>query len=81
MRKNMFEVSLFKVTPPPPPAVLQKWIDRVLEKKLKVKGLLHLGTEYEYTRTVDEKGKIIDPFAPKFDMTKAKDFSKEIRKS
>ena len=37
MRTNMFE----------------KWIDRVLENKLKIKGLLHLGTEFEYTRTVD----------------------------
>lgn len=37
MRTNMFE----------------KWIDRVLENKVKVKSLLHLGSEFEYTRTVD----------------------------
>ena len=65
MRTNMFE----------------KWIDRVLENKLKIKSQLHLGTEFEYTRTVDEKGKVVDPFVPKFDIMKVKDLSKEIRKS
>jgi len=40
-----------------------------------------LGTEFEYTRTVDENGKIVDPFVPKFDLTKIKDLSKEINKS
>jgi calmodulin len=65
MRKNMFE----------------KWIDRVLEKKSKIKELLHLGTDFEYTRMVDEQGKIVDPFVPKFDITKAKDFNKEVTKS
>jgi hypothetical protein len=53
----------------------------VLENKLKIKSLLHLGTEFEYTRTVDEKGKTIDPFVPKFDIMKVKDLSKEQRKS
>jgi hypothetical protein len=48
---------------------------------LKVKGLLHLGTEFEYTRTVDEKGKVVDPFVPKFDIMKVKTLQKEIRKS
>ena len=43
--------------------------------------LLHLGTEFEYTRTVDEKGKTVDPFVPKFDIMKVKDLSKEMRKS
>jgi hypothetical protein len=43
MRKNMFE----------------KWIDRILENKVKVKSVIHLGTEFEYTRTVDENGKIL----------------------
>ena len=42
---------------------------------------LHLGTEFEYTRTVDEKGKTVDPFVPKFDIMKVKDLSKEMRKS
>lgn len=65
MRTNMFE----------------KWIDRVLENKLKIKSLLHLGSEFEYTRTVDDKGKVVDPFVPKFDIMKVKDLSKEIRKS
>ena len=65
MRTNMFE----------------SWIDRVLENKLKIKSQLHLGTEFEYTRTVDEKGKIVDPFVPKFDIMKVQDLSKEMRKS
>jgi hypothetical protein len=42
---------------------------------------LHLGTEFEYTRIVDEKGKGVDPFVPKFDIMKVKDLSKEMRKS
>jgi Ca2+-binding EF-hand superfamily protein len=53
----------------------------VLENKLKIKSLLHLGTEFEYTRTVDEKGKMVDPFVPKFDIMKVKDLNKEVRKS
>ena len=48
---------------------------------MKVKSVIHLGTEFEYTRTVDENGKIVDPFVPKFDLTKIKDLSKEINKS
>ena len=65
MRTNMFE----------------KWIDRILENKLKIKSQLHLGTEFEYTRTVDEKNKIQDPFVPKFDIMKVTELSREIRKS
>ena len=65
MRKNMFE----------------KWIDRVLENKVKIKQVLHLGTEFEYSRTVDEEGKVQDPFVPKFDLTKITDLSKEINQS
>jgi hypothetical protein len=61
--------------------MFEKWIDRVLENKLKIKSLLHLGTEFEYTRTVDEKGKMVDPFVPKFDIMKVKDLGKEVRKS
>ncbi len=40
-----------------------------------------MGTEFEYTRTVDEKGKTVDPFVPKFDIMKITDLSKEMRKS
>lgn len=65
MRTNMFE----------------KWIDRILENKLKIKSQLHLGTEFEYTRTVDEKNKVVDPFVPKFDIMKVTDLNREIRKS
>lgn len=61
--------------------MFEKWIDRILENKLKVKSILHLGTEFEYTRTVDDHNKIVDPFVPKFDLTKIKDLSKEITKS
>ncbi len=61
--------------------MFQSWIDRVLENKLKIKTQLHLGTEFEYTRTVDEKGKTVDPFVPKFDIMKVKDLAKEMRKS
>ena len=53
----------------------------MLENKLKIKSQLHLGTEFEYTRTVDEKGKVVDPFVPKFDIMKVKDLNKEVRKS
>lgn len=53
----------------------------MLENKLKIKSLLHLGTEFEFTRTVDEKGKMMDPFVPKFDIMKVQDLSKEMRKS
>jgi len=54
MRKNMFE----------------QWINRVLENKLKIKLQLHLGTEFEYTRLVDKKGQLVDPFVPKYDIMK-----------
>lgn len=65
MRTNMFE----------------SWIDHILEKKLKIKLQLHLGTEFEYTRFVDKKGAPIDPFVPKFDIMKIKDLSKQTKKS
>jgi len=65
MRDNMFE----------------HWIGRVLENKLRIKSQLHLGTEFEFTRTVDEKGKTVDPFVPKFEIMKVKDLTKEISKS
>lgn len=53
----------------------------MLENKLKIKSQLHLGTEFEYTRKIDEKGKVVDPFVPKYDIMKVKDLSKETRKS
>lgn len=53
----------------------------MLESKLKIKSLIHLGTEFEYTRQVDEKGKKVDPFVPKFDIMKVKDLAREMRKS
>jgi len=62
-------------------AKFQSWIDRVLENKHKIKQLLHLGTEFEYTRNVDKKNQPVDPFVPKFDIMKAKDLNKELNKS
>jgi hypothetical protein len=60
---------------------IQQWIDRVLENKHKIKQQLHLGTEFEYTRFVDKKGYCIDPFVPKFDITKIKNLEKELKSS
>jgi hypothetical protein len=65
MRKNMFE----------------QWINRVLENKLKIKLQLHLGTEFEYTRLVNQKGQKVDPFVPKYDIMKIADLSKEVKRS
>lgn len=42
---------------------------------------LHLGTEFEYTRLVDMKGKKIDPFVPKYDIMKIQNLQKDIKKS
>ena len=53
----------------------ESWINNVLEKKLKIKTELHLGTEFEHTRFVDSKGQAVDPFIPQFDIMKVKDFS------
>jgi hypothetical protein len=46
----------------------EKWIDNVLEKKLKIKTELHLGTEFEHSRHVNKDGKMKDPFVPAFDI-------------
>jgi len=48
MRANMYE----------------SWINNVLEKKLKIKTELHLGTEFEHTRFIDTQGNPVDPFIP-----------------
>lgn len=56
MRSNMYE----------------SWINFVLEKKLKVKTELHLGSEFEHTRSVTESGQKADPFVPAFDIMKVK---------
>ena len=65
MRANMYE----------------SWINRALEKKNAIKSLLHLGTEYEHTRFVDDAGKKVDPFVPAFDIMKVKDFSQQKKES
>ena len=59
MRANMYE----------------HWINTVLEKKLKIKTELHLGTEFEYTRFVGQDGEMIDPFVPQFDIMKVKNLA------
>ena len=50
----------------------ESWINNVLEKKLKVKTELHLGTDFEFSRFIDESGKAVDPFVPQFDIMKVK---------
>ena len=54
--------------------MLESWIDNVLEKKLKVKTELHLGTEFEHSRLIGNDGKTVDPFVPAFDIMKVKYF-------
>jgi hypothetical protein len=65
MRANMYE----------------SWINNVLENKLKVQTELHLGTEFEHTRIVDEKGAVVDPFVPAFEITKVKNLDLQKRES
>mmetsp|Transcript_11577 Transcript_11577/g.17495 ORF Transcript_11577/g.17495 Transcript_11577/m.17495 type:complete len:345 (-) Transcript_11577:439-1473(-) len=65
MRANMYE----------------SWINNVLEKKLKIKTELHLGTEFEHTRFVDTEGKAVDPFVPAFDIMKVKNLGQQKRES
>lgn len=62
-------------------SMFESWINNVIEKKLRTKSELYMGSEFEYTRFVDNKGKIVDPFVPKFDIMKVKDFVKEKQKS
>lgn len=59
----------------------ESWINNVLEKKLKVKTELHLGTEFEQTRFVGDDGLPIDPFVPQYDIMKVKDLTSEKRAS
>jgi hypothetical protein len=54
-------------------SMFESWINNVIEKKLRTKNELYMGSEFEYTRFVDDKGKICDPFVPKFDIMKVKD--------
>lgn len=61
MRTNMYE----------------SWINNVLEKKLKVKTEVHLGTEFESTRFIGQDGRPIDPFKPQFDILKVKNLAGE----
>lgn len=65
MRTNMYE----------------SWINNVLEKKLKVKTELHLGTEFESTRFIGLDGKPIDPFLPQFEIMKVKNLAAEKKSS
>ena len=59
----------------------ESWINNVLEKKLKVKTELHLGTEFEHTRFVGNDGKAVDPFVPAFDIMKVKNLDSQKRES
>ena len=79
MRSNMYEVrfyNLFLIN-----YQLKSWINTVLEKKLKVKTELHLGSEFEHTRFVGEDGQMVDPFVPAFDIMKVKDLTSKKRES
>jgi len=79
MRSNMYEVrfyNLFFIN-----YQLKSWINTVLEKKLKVKTELHLGSEFEHTRFVGEDGQMVDPFVPAFDIMKVKDLTSKKRES
>jgi hypothetical protein len=59
----------------------EHWVDNVLEKKLKVKTELHLGTEFEHTRFVDDNGNKVDPFVPAFNIMKVKQLNTQKRES
>ena len=59
----------------------ESWINNVLEKKLKIQTELHLGTEFEYTRFVDDKGQTVDPFVPAFDIMKVKNLHMQRKES
>lgn len=61
--------------------LLQAWIDFVLEKKLKIKEELHLGSEFEYTRFVDSNGQTVNPFVPSFDIKKVKNLETQRKES
>ena len=63
------------------PSMYEQWINKVLEKKLKVKTELHLGTEFEHTRFVGPDGKTVDPFVPAFDIMKVKNLKTQKRES
>ena len=63
------------------PSMYESWINKVLEKKLKVKTELHLGTEFEHTRFVGPDGKTVDPFVPAFDIMKVKNLNTQKRES
>jgi len=52
-----------------------------LEKKLKIKEELHLGSEFEYTRFVDSNGQTVNPFVPSFDIKKVKNLEQQRRES
>lgn len=58
-------------------SMFETWINNVIEKKLKTKNELYMGSEFEYTRFVDQTGQVIDPFVEKFDIMKVKDFVKQ----
>lgn len=62
-------------------AKYEAWIDFVLEKKLKIKEELHLGSEFEYTRFVDSNGQTVNPFVPSFDIKKVKDLELQRKES
>ena len=56
------------------------WVIRLLNSKVKMADLLHLGSEFEYTRITDDEGKPIDPFEVRVNLLKDTDLSKVLEK-
>lgn len=63
------------------PGQYERWIDRILGNKLKVRKALHLGTEFEYTRFKDKKGELLDPFVGSINIMTATDLGEELKKA
>ena len=63
------------------PGQYERWVDRILGNKLRVRKMLHLGTEFEYTRFKDKKGELLDPFVGSINITTATDLGEELKKA
>ena len=60
--------------------MFEYWVIRLLKSKAKMADLLHLGSEFEYTRITDDEGKPIDPFEVRVNLLKDTDLSKVLEK-
>ena len=59
----------------------ESWINNVLEKKLKVKTEVHLGTEFESTRFIGQDRQPVYPFLTQLDIMKVKNLAGERKNS